>query len=101
MTSATQRKDHPLSMRMPLMDISIIDRAASLKGRSRTEFIRDAAVRAAEDAILEQGLVRMSDAGFDAFMSAIDAPSERILEMADLANRSAPWDIAETKVLDR
>ena len=46
MPQPTPRKEHPLSMRLPDADIAIIDRAARLRGRSRTEFVRDAAVRA-------------------------------------------------------
>ena len=38
----------PLSMRLPDSDIAIIDCAAALRGRSRTDFVRDAAVRAAD-----------------------------------------------------
>jgi uncharacterized protein (DUF1778 family) len=34
-------------MRLPEGDLAIIDRAAGLKGRSRTDFVREAAVRAA------------------------------------------------------
>ncbi len=36
-------------MRLPEADIAMIDRAAGLRGRSRTDLVRDAAVRAAED----------------------------------------------------
>jgi uncharacterized protein (DUF1778 family) len=48
-----ERKEHPLSMRLPEADIAIIDRAAALRGRSRTDFVGDAAVRAAEDVLRE------------------------------------------------
>jgi uncharacterized protein (DUF1778 family) len=92
MIPSQQRKDHPLSLRMPETDIGIIDRAAGLKGTSRTEFIRDAAVKAAEDTILEQGLIRMSVIGFEAFVAAIDAPGQRIDKMAELASRPLPWN---------
>jgi uncharacterized protein (DUF1778 family) len=53
MSRAVERKEHPLSMRLPKADIAIIDRAATLRGRSRTDFVRDAAVRAAEDVLAE------------------------------------------------
>ena len=52
MPRAVKRKEYPLSMRLPETDIAIIDRAATLRGRSRTDFVRDAAVRAAEDVLL-------------------------------------------------
>ena len=48
MPRTAKRKEHPLSMRLPEADIAIIDRAASLRGRSRTDFVREAAVRAAQ-----------------------------------------------------
>jgi uncharacterized protein (DUF1778 family) len=41
MRRAVERKEHPLSMRLPEADIAIIDRAATLRGRSRTDFVRD------------------------------------------------------------
>jgi uncharacterized protein (DUF1778 family) len=52
MARAVKRKDYPLSMRLPETDIAIIDRAATLRGRSRTDFVREAAVRAAEDILM-------------------------------------------------
>ena len=49
MATQADRKEHPISMRLPEADIAMIDRAAGLRGRSRTGFVRDAAVRSAED----------------------------------------------------
>jgi len=92
MAHTAARKEHPLSMRLPASDIAIIDRAASLRGRSRTDFIREAAVRAAEDTIVETTLIRMSPAGFEAFIEAISAPPAPVPELVELLKRPAPWD---------
>ncbi len=54
MSVSTTRKDHPLSMRLPAGDLAVIDRAADLRGRSRTDFVREAAVRAAEEVLVER-----------------------------------------------
>jgi uncharacterized protein (DUF1778 family) len=89
---APGRKDHPLSMRLPEADIAIIDRAASLRGRSRTEFVREAAVRAAEEALAERTLIRMSPEGFAAFRNAIEAPAMPVEELVELFKRPAPWE---------
>ena len=94
MTSTAKRKDHPLSMRLPEGDIAIIDRAADLRGRSRTEFVRDAAVRAAEEVLMESALLRMSTEGFDAFVQAISAPAAPVPEMVESLRRAAPWEKA-------
>lgn len=92
MARAVDRKEHPLSMRLPETDIAIIDRAAALRGRSRTEFMRDAAVRAAEDVLMETTPIRMSSSGFEAFVAALAGPATPVPEMVDLFARSAPWD---------
>jgi len=92
MPRAVERKEHPLSMRLPETDIAIIDRAAALRGRSRTDFVRDAAVRAAEDVLMETAPIRMSPAGFKAFMTALSGPATPVPEMIELFQRAAPWE---------
>lgn len=92
MAVTASRKDHPLSMRLPDADLAIIDRAARLRGRSRTDFVRDAAVRAAEDALMETGLVRMSEDGFAAFMAALSAPAAPVPSMVEILQRPSPWE---------
>ena len=93
-----KRKEHPLSMRLPEADIAIIDRAATLRGRSRTDFVREAAVRAAEDVLMEAAPIRMSPAGFKAFMDALAKPARPVPEMLELFKRTAPWGARDTKV---
>jgi uncharacterized protein (DUF1778 family) len=61
------------SVHLSKADIAIIARAAALRGRSRTAFVRDAAVRAAEDVLMETIPIRMSPAGFKAFKAALNA----------------------------
>lgn len=92
MARSTQRKDHPLSMRIADADIAIIDRAASLRGRSRTEFMRDAAVRTAEEVIMENTVIRMAPEGFAAFVDMLDRPAKPVPEMVELLKRPAPWE---------
>src|SRR5205807_219922 len=67
-------------------------RAAGLRGRSRTDFVREAAVRAAEDVLMENRLIRMSADGFTEFMAILSAPAAVVPEMVELAKRAAPWE---------
>ena len=90
--SIPQRKEHPLSIRLPAADIALIDRAAKQKGRSRTEFMRDAAVREAEEIILESTFIQMSEAGFKDFVALIDAKGKPVPELVELLQRKAPWE---------
>lgn len=86
------KKEQPLSMRLPSDDIDLIDRAARLRGRSRTEFVRDAAVRAAEDALLERTIVRMSPEGFGTFTKAIAGQGRAVNALVNVLKRKAPWE---------
>lgn len=92
MAANAERKEHPISMRLPEADIAMIDRAAGLRGRSRTDFVREAAVRAAEDVLMNNRLIRMSAEGFADFMAILSGPATPVPEMVDLANRAAPWE---------
>lgn len=96
MATVADRKEHPISMRLPESDVAMIDRAASLRGRSRTDFVREAAVRAAEEVVMESGLIRMSAEGFAAFMNVVSADTAPIPEMVDLVRRAAPWETSGT-----
>jgi uncharacterized protein (DUF1778 family) len=79
-------------MRLPETDIAIIDRAARLRGRSRTDFVRDAAVQSAEEVLMENILMRMNPTAFNAFAAAIAAPAQVVPEIVELLKRKAPWD---------
>jgi uncharacterized protein (DUF1778 family) len=92
MATLAPRKDHPLSMRLPETDIAMIDRAAALQGRSRTDFIRHAARHAAEEAILESRLITTSPEGFREFLDVISAPAKPIPTLIEALRRKAPWE---------
>lgn len=79
-------------MRLPEADIAMIDSAAGLHGRSRTDFVREAAVPAAEDVLMENRLIRMSPEAFAEFMSVLSGPATRVPEIVELAKRPAPWE---------
>jgi uncharacterized protein (DUF1778 family) len=86
------KTEHPLSMRLPAGDVELIDRAARIRGRSRTEFVRDAAVRAAEDVVMERSIVRMSGEGFSAFARAIAGSGRAVTALVKVLKRQAPWE---------
>jgi uncharacterized protein (DUF1778 family) len=91
-TRRAMKKEHPLSMRLPDADIAMIDRAAGMRGRSRTDFVREAAMRAAEDVLMESGLIRMSSSGFNAFLKVLAGRGAAVPEMVEVLKRPAPWE---------
>ena len=81
----------PISLRLPEDDLAVIDSAARRRGRSRTDFMRDAAVRAAEAVLLEESIIRMSPEGFTAFQAAISQPGKPVPQMVAALKRAPPW----------
>ncbi|WP_425500153.1 DUF1778 domain-containing protein [Propylenella binzhouense] len=54
--------------------------------------MRDAAVRAAEEVVMENRLIRMSPEGFADFMKVLSAPAAPVPEIVELTERPAPWE---------
>jgi uncharacterized protein (DUF1778 family) len=79
-------------MRLPPADVELIDRAARQLGRARTEFVRDAAVQAAERTLLDASPVRMTGPGFSEFAKAIAGPGRAVKELVAILRRAAPWE---------
>ncbi len=97
MPATIPRRDHPVSMRLPDADLALIDRAAGLRGRSRTDFVREAAVLAAEDVLMQTALIRMSQEGFAAFMQTLAVPAAPVPPLVEILQRPAPWETGGTE----
>lgn len=70
----------------------LIDQAANRLGRSRSDFMLEAACRQAEDVLLDQTYFALDAEKMAAFQAMLDnppAPSDRLRR---LLNARAPWD---------
>jgi len=70
----------------------LIDRAAKLMGKNRTDFMLDAARHAAEDALLDRTVFAVSPAAYAEFIARLDAapqPNERLRRSLETV---APWE---------
>jgi uncharacterized protein (DUF1778 family) len=65
---------HAVNLRVRGDIRGLIDRAAKAQGKSRSDFMIDAARRAAEDALLDQTLVRVDQKTYDHFLKVLDRP---------------------------
>jgi uncharacterized protein (DUF1778 family) len=70
----------------------LIDQAADRQGRSRTEFMLDAACRAAEDVLLDQAFFTVDEEAFKQFRALIDKPLPKADKLRRLLKTKAPWD---------
>jgi uncharacterized protein (DUF1778 family) len=72
MTSAIRRET--LNIRIKADERELIDRAALLTGKTRTDFVLDASRRAAEAALLDRTLFAVGGEAYDEFIARLDAP---------------------------
>jgi uncharacterized protein (DUF1778 family) len=80
-----------LNIRIPAAERSLIDRAASSSGKTRTDFILGAARRAAEEALLDRALHLVSPAKFQKFLALLDAPPKPNPRLRRTMKTAPPW----------
>ena len=69
----------------------LIDDAAAVLGKTRTEFMVDSARQQAVDVLLDQRLFALDAAQHDAFMNALDHPSPPGPKLRALLRRVPAW----------
>ena len=85
-------KRDSLNIRIKAEDRGLIDRAAQLLGKNRTDFVLDAARRAAEEALLDSAMLVVSEQAYDEFWERLEKgpqPNERLRRAL---NTPAPWE---------
>ena len=70
----------------------LIDRAAEALGRNRSEFMLDAACRAAEDVLLDQRLIQLGPEAWERFNALLDAPAKDNPALRALLASKPVWE---------
>lgn len=70
----------------------LIDRAAALLDKNRTDFVLDAARRAAEDALLDRTVFVVSHKAYSEFLARLDAPPRPNARLRRTLQTAAPWE---------
>ena len=87
-------REAPINIRAKTSQRDLIDMAASLVSKSRTDFMLEVACREAQDILLDQRLFLLTDNQFEAFIEELDAPitPERQARIDNLMNSKSPWE---------
>ena len=87
-------REAPINIRAKTSQRDLIDMAASLVSKSRTDFMLEVACREAQDILLDQRLFLLNDNQFEAFIEELDAPitPERKTRIDNLMNRKSQWE---------
>ena len=81
-----------ISIRIKPADRALIDQAAAAQGKKRSEFMLEAARRAAEETLLDQTLLRVDAATFGRFVELLDRPPQPNEGLRKLLLQKAPWE---------
>jgi uncharacterized protein (DUF1778 family) len=93
MTIPAAKRD-TLNLRIKSEERGLIDRAALSVGKNRTDFILEAARRAAEDALLNRTVFTASPQAYADFLTRLDAPPQPNERLRRTMQTPAPWDRA-------
>jgi uncharacterized protein (DUF1778 family) len=79
-------------MRVPEKTLALIDSAAAVAGKSRTEFMLDSARQSAVNELLDQTLFVLEPDKYDAFVKALDNPPPPDEKVIALMHRKPLWE---------
>lgn len=85
-------KREALNLRIKPSIRELIDRAAELTGKNRTNFVLDAARRAAEDTLLDRTVFTVSPKAYRQFLMRLDAPPKPNKRLLKSMQTPAPWE---------
>ena len=91
MVATTVRRDS-LNLRIKPEDRGMIDLAARTTGKSRTDFVLDAARDAARNALLDRTDIRVAPEVYAEFVARLDAPATPNARLRKTLQTPPPWD---------
>ncbi|MDZ7957419.1 MAG: DUF1778 domain-containing protein [Aulosira sp. DedQUE10] len=94
MTSKTKSTTlrNTLNLRIKPEECNLIDMAAKVKGKNRTDFILEAARKAAEETLLERTIFGVSPEAYTEFIALLDAPPQPNERLRKTMQAIAPWE---------
>jgi uncharacterized protein (DUF1778 family) len=90
----TPNKRETLNIRIKPEERGLIDRAAKVRGKNRTDFILGAARLAAEETLLDQIVIAVSPEIYAEFIARLDMPPRPNARLRKTMQTPAPWDNA-------
>lgn len=87
-----QTRDININIRAKRRQRDLIDQAAELLGKSRSDFMLETACREAEDVLLDQRVFTLDSQTFQKFQALLDAPPSENPKLRKLMATKAPWE---------
>ncbi|HTN69943.1 MAG TPA: DUF1778 domain-containing protein [Methylomirabilota bacterium] len=88
----TQARDEVINLRASKRQKRLIDQAADLLDRSRSEFMLDVACREAEALLSDRNHFLLPKEKYKRFLAALDEPPKENARLRKLLRSKAPWE---------
>jgi uncharacterized protein (DUF1778 family) len=85
-------RDLAINIRVSQDRKELIDRAAALEGKSRSEFMLESACQKAQDVLLDRAFWGVDESKFQQFTALLDAPVTPNEKLRKLLNTKASWE---------
>jgi uncharacterized protein (DUF1778 family) len=92
MPKAQTTRRNTLNLRIRPEERGLIDRAATLTGKTRTDFVLEAARRAAEEALLDRAVFIVSREAYAQFLARLDEPPKPNERLRRTMQTAPPWE---------
>jgi uncharacterized protein (DUF1778 family) len=92
MTNPSATPRNTLNLRIKPEERDLIDMAAKIKGKNRTDFILEAARTLAEETLLERTIFLVSPEAYAEFLTLLDAPAQPNERLRKTMQTRAPWE---------
>lgn len=85
-------RDTIINLRAPSAQRILIDQAAQVQGKSRTDFMLEAAYEKAQQVLLDRTVFALDAKRFERFAEILDAPVKTNKALNRLLAKRAPWE---------
>lgn len=92
MASTASTREITINLRARKPQRELIDRAAEAEGKSRTDFMLEAACEKASQVLLDQTVFVLDQRRFKRFLELLDKPATPNKALAKLLAAAAPWE---------
>lgn len=92
MTAAVATRETTINLRAPAAQRALIDQAAQAQGKTRTDFMLEAAYEKAQQVLLDRTVFALDTRTFERFVKLLDTPIKANKSLKKLLTKPAPWE---------
>lgn len=91
-TPTASKRDVTINIRARQRQRDLIDEAAAVLGKNRSDFMLETACREAETVLLDRRVFVLDETTWQRFTALLDAPPRDLPQLRKLLSTPAPWE---------